>query len=68
MMAHMGLHDNIKTGIWTKFTSTDNKLENIMVNLRKETWAYEKLNTKISDYDKYLRLLDKWELWVVPSE
>ena len=39
-MARVGLYDKIKTGIWTKYATTRNKLETIMVNLQKEKCAY----------------------------
>ena len=32
MMAHMGLHENLKTVLCTEFIATVTKLENIMVN------------------------------------
>ena len=42
MMAYVGLHENLKTGIWPKSAITATKLENIMVNPHKEKCAYEK--------------------------
>ena len=42
-MAHVGLHENLKTGIWTECSATATKLENIMVNPHKEKFAHEKL-------------------------
>ena len=35
MMEQSGLHENIKTGIWTKCAATSTKLENVMVNQHK---------------------------------
>ena len=37
MMAHAGLHKNLKTGLWTKCAATATKLENMLVNPKKNT-------------------------------
>ena len=57
MMAHVGLHENLKTGIWPKRAATTTKLENIMVDPHKEKCAHEKSYNKIPDYAKYLSTL-----------
>ena len=41
-MAHTGLHENLKTGLWPKCAATSSKLENIMVNTHKEKCAHKK--------------------------
>ena len=55
MMAHVGLHKNLKTGLWPKCAKTVTKLENIMVNPQKEKCAHNKFYGEILDYKKYLR-------------
>ena len=35
-MVHMGLHENLKTYLWSECAATAIKLENIMVNPHKE--------------------------------
>ena len=41
-MAHAGIRENFKGGIWTGYTETITKLENIMVNLHKDKFSYDK--------------------------
>ena len=36
MMTHTGLHKNLNTGLWPECATTANKLENILVNPKKE--------------------------------
>ena len=59
MMAHMGLHENFKTGLLSECAATTFKFENIMVNQHKEKYAHEKLYRKIPEYAKYLRTFGK---------
>ena len=56
-MAHSGLHENIKTGIWPKYATNVTKLENSMVNLHEEKCAHKKFYVKMPDYAKYLNTL-----------
>ena len=49
MMAHSGLHENLKNGLFTKCAAITTKLENIMVNPQEENYAYEKFYSKIKD-------------------
>ena len=43
MMAHIGLYDNLKTGICPECMSTANKLDNIMANSQDNKYAQDKL-------------------------
>ena len=54
MMAHAGLHENLKTGQWPKFAATLTKLESNMVNPHDEKYTHEKFYRKMSDYKKHL--------------
>ena len=49
IMTHPGLHENLKTCLWTKCTATTTKLENVMVNTHKEKCAHEKLYGKFQN-------------------
>ena len=42
-MAHTGLHENLKAGIWPKCAANTTKLENIMVNPHEEKYANKKI-------------------------
>ena len=53
MMPHLGLNENLKTGIWTKCVATATKLENIMINQHKEKCAHCEC-TEILRKDNYL--------------
>ena len=53
MMTHVGIYENLNTGIWTKFAATATKLENVIVNPHKDKCAHEKFHGKIPDYAKY---------------
>ena len=55
MMAHSGIYENLKTGLWPECAANATKLENIMVKPHKEKCAHEKFYGKIPDYAKYLR-------------
>ena len=55
MMAHVGIQENLKNGLWPEWGATATKLENIMVNPDEEKCAHEKLYGEIPDYTKYLR-------------
>ena len=57
MMAHIGLHENLKNGIWPKCAATKTKLENIMVNPHEEKIAHKKFYERMPDYEKYLSTL-----------
>ena len=52
-MTHVGLHENLRTGLWLKCAETATKLENIMVNPHEEECAYKKFCRKIPDYQKH---------------
>ena len=52
-MAHTGLHENLKTGIWTECVTTATKLGNIMVNPHEEKCVHEKFYGKIPYYARY---------------
>ena len=54
MMVHVGLHKKIKTGKWSKCSTSTTKLENSMVNPYKEKRVHENLYGKMPDYAKYL--------------
>ena len=43
MMAHAGLHENLKTGLWPECAATATKIENMMVNPHEEQFTHEKL-------------------------
>ena len=49
MMAHTGLNENLKTGLWPECAATKEKLEKIMVNLHEHKCAYEKFYGKMPD-------------------
>ena len=49
MMEHAILHKNLKTVLWTKYTETMTKIENIMVNPHEEKCANEKFYGNIID-------------------
>ena len=53
IVGHSGLHEILKTGLWTKFAETATKLENVMVNQHKEKCVHEKFYGKIRDYAKH---------------
>ena len=57
MMAHTGLYEKIKTGLWPECATTVTKLENIIVNQHEEKCAHKKFYEKIPDYEKHLRTL-----------
>ena len=65
MITYAGLHKNLKTDLWTKYSATATKLEKIMVNPQEAKWAHENFYEKILDYTKYLRTLG--EMGVVRS-
>ena len=46
MMMHLGMHENLKTGLWPECASTATKTENIMVNPHEEKCAQEKFYGK----------------------
>ena len=46
MVAHAGIHENLKNGLWDKFVATVTKLENIMVKSHEEKCAHEKIYKK----------------------
>ena len=48
-MAHTGIHEKIKIGLWTKCVETVTKLQNVMVNPHAEKFAHEKLYGKMTD-------------------
>ena len=53
-MAHTGIHEKIKIGLWTKCVETVTKLQNVMVNPHAEKFAHEKLYGKMTDNKKSL--------------
>ena len=55
IMEHAGMHENLKTGLWSECASTATKLENIVVKPHEEKCPYEKFYRKIPYYAKYLR-------------
>ena len=57
MMTQVGLHENLRTGIWPDCAATATKLENIMVNPHKNKCSHENFYGKILDYTIYLRTL-----------
>ena len=60
MMEHVGIHENLKIGIWPKFTETATKLENMMVS------PYEKNALMRSSAEKFQNTQrQKWELYAV---
>ena len=44
------------------------KIENILVNLHKEKFSYEKFYGKMLDYTKQIKTLDKWDLYAVSTK
>ena len=54
MVMHVGINENLKTGIFPKWVATTAKFENIMVNPHREKCAYEKFWGKMLDYTKHL--------------
>ena len=52
-MAHTGLHENLKTGLWPKCAATTTKLENNMVNPHGEKYTHDKSYEKMPDYVKH---------------
>ena len=48
------MRNSLNTELWPKWTETATKLENIMVSLHREKYAYEKFYSKMPDYTKYL--------------
>ena len=68
MMAHTGIHENLKTVLWPEFVSTAAKLENIMVNPHKEKYAQKKLYGKMIDYTKHLSNLGEMGVvWIIAT-
>ena len=65
VVEHVGIHENLKTGLWPECASTTTKLENIVVNPHEEKCAHENFYGKIPDYTKYSRTLG--EMGVVRS-
>ena len=55
MMTHVGIYENLKTGIWTKCAATATKLENVMVKPQKDKYSHDKFCGKMLDYARYLR-------------
>ena len=53
-MVHVGIHENLKTGLWPVCAATETKLENIMVNPHKEKYAYDKIYGQMTYYEKHL--------------
>ena len=49
MMAHVGLNDNLKTGLWPECAATTTKLENITVNPHNGKCAHKKFYCQIPD-------------------
>ena len=65
MMTNAEIHENLNTGLWNKCVATATKLENIMVNSHEEKCAYGNFYDNMTDYEKYLKTLEKWELYKV---
>ena len=55
IMLLVGLHENLKTGLFSECAVTVTKPENIMANPHKEKCAHWKFYGKIPDHAKYLK-------------
>ena len=53
IMAHMGLHENLKYGLCPKCAATAAKLETLWSTHNKEKYAYEKFYGKMPYYEKH---------------
>ena len=53
MMVHVGIHENLKTGLWLKFAATATKLEKYYGKPTK--MCTRKVPQKIIEYTRYLR-------------
>ena len=60
-MTHVGMHENLNTGMWHECVATANKLRIIMTNSNEEN-VYEKLYGSMPEYIKYLRTFGKMGL------
>ena len=61
-MTHVGMHENLNTGIWPECVATANKLKSIMPNSNEEKCMYENLYGRMPEYLKYLRTFGKMGL------
>ena len=61
MMTHVGMHENLNTGMWHEYVATANKLGIVMTNSNEQN-VYEKLYGRMPEYIKYLRTFGKMGL------
>ena len=64
-MVRMGLHENLKTGLWFKCTVTATKLENIMINHTKKNVHVKRSTAKYQTMQNMYGILEIWELYAV---